>query len=115
MKTNNQVIRKKNFEAKTCKKRCGAEQEAQEIFFEAELNCFKGFTTVFNHGELNDNSGNYNDQEEFVVEEMLKNVVFIILKFSGVDFIEDLKEYENIEEYGVVFTCFIIPVFNSDG
>jgi len=64
---------------------------------------------------LDDNGGDNNDQEEFVIEEMLEDIVFVIFEFSGVDFIEDLKKYENVEEDGIVFTCFIIPVFNSNG
>jgi hypothetical protein len=47
---------------------------------------------------LNDNGSNDNNKEELVVEEMFEDVVFFVLEFSCVDFIEDLKKYENVEE-----------------
>lgn len=44
---------------------------------------------------------------------MFKDIVLLGFKFSGVDFIEDLKKHENIEENGVMFASLIVPIGDS--
>jgi len=63
---------------------------------------------------LNDNGGNDNNKEEFVVEEMLEYVEFFILEFSCIDFVEDLEKYEDVEEDRVVLSGFVVPFLDSN-
>ncbi len=76
---------------------------------------FHGLASVFDHGQLNDDGGNDDDQEERVVEEVFENVSFFCLEFSGVDFIENLEEDEDVEEDAIMFTCLIIPILDLNG
>jgi hypothetical protein len=64
---------------------------------------------------LNDDGGNNDNKEELVVEKVLEDIVFLVFEFSCIDFVEDLKEHEDIEENRVVFSGFIIPVLDSNG
>jgi len=64
---------------------------------------------------LDDDCTNNNHQEQFVVEEVLENVVLVSFEFSCVDLIENLKQHKNVEEDRVVLSCFIIPVSDSNG
>jgi hypothetical protein len=61
---------------------------------------------------LDDNCAYHNHKEQFVVEEILENVVLISLQFTGVDFVEYLQQDEYVEEDRVVFASFVIPVFH---
>lgn len=54
-------------------------------------------------------------QEHRVVEEVLKDINFLVLKLTGVDLIEDLEEHEHMEEYGVVLSCLNGPFLDTDG
>ena len=74
----------------------------------------KRLSSVLDHSELNDYCAYDNDQEEFVIEEIFENVVFISFQLTSVDFVEYLKENENVEEDGVVFSCLVVPIADSD-
>jgi hypothetical protein len=63
---------------------------------------------------LNDNGGNDNNKEEFIIEEVLEDVVFFILEFSCINFVEDLEKNENVEEDRVMLSGFIVPIFDSN-
>ena len=68
----------------------------------------------FDHGELDDDGADQNDQEELVVEEVLEDVVLVGFELPGVDFVEDLKEHENVEENGLMFAGLIIPFTHTN-
>lgn len=63
---------------------------------------------------MNDDGSDQDDQEKWVVEEVFEDVGFFWLQFSGVDFVEDLEQDENVEEDAVMFTGFLIPVSSLD-
>jgi hypothetical protein len=46
---------------------------------------------------------------------MLKDVYFLWLQFSSVYLVENLEQYEYIEEDAVMFTSLIVPIFNLNG
>jgi hypothetical protein len=64
---------------------------------------------------LDNNGGDNDNKKELVVEKVLEDIVFLVFEFSCIDFVEDLKEHEDIEENRVMFSGFIIPVFDSNG
>jgi hypothetical protein len=61
---------------------------------------------------LDNDCCNDNDQEKRIVKEMFKNVDFFWLQLSGIDFIENLEQNENVEENAVMFTSLIVPVLD---
>lgn len=111
---NDQVVWKSTFNEQSWNEGRWTQQQAQQVFVEWKFNSLHWFTSVFDHGQLNDDGSNQNNQEKWVVEEVFKDVGFLWLKFSGVDFIEDLKQDENVEEDAVMFTSFLIPVSSLD-
>jgi hypothetical protein len=63
---------------------------------------------------LDDNGRHKDHEEQFVIEELLKNVKFICFQLSGIDFVKDLKQDEHIEEDRVVFPSLIVPFLYSN-
>lgn len=108
------MVREDDFEEETREEGAGAEEEAEEVLLEAEFNALEGLSTVFDHGQLDDDGADENDQEQFVVEEVFEDVVLVRFQLSGVDFVEDLEEHENVEEDGFVFAGLIVPFADSD-
>ncbi len=90
------------------------QNQAQQVLVESELDCFHWFSTVFDHGQLNDDCGNQDDQEQRIIKEMLKHVWFCDFQLSSINFVENLQQDENVEEDWVMFTGFIIPVFDMN-
>lgn len=105
---------KDHLEGKAGQERGGSKQQAKQVLLEAQLDALKGLSSVFDHGQLDDNGGNDDNDEKLVVEEVLKNVVLVVLQLSGVDLVEDLKQNEHVEEDGVVLSCLFVPIANSD-
>ena len=105
---------KDNLEGKAGQNRGGSEQQAKQVLLEAQLDALKGLSSVLNHSQLNDDGGDDNNQEELVVEEVLKDVVLVVLQLSGVDFVEDLKQDENVEEDGVMLSSLLVPLADSN-
>jgi len=58
--------------------------------------------SILDECNLDQNSSNNDAQEEEIVEETMENVVFFLSKLSWVNLIEDLHEYEGVEDYSVV-------------
>ena len=58
---------------------------------ERKLNCFHWFASVFYHCQLNDNSSDEDDQEQWIVKEILEDVSFTSFKLSSIDFVENLE------------------------
>ena len=48
----------------------------EEVFGKAQLNGFQRFSTILHHCQLDDDGAHHNNQEERVVEEVFKHVVF---------------------------------------
>lgn len=84
------MFREDSLEQKAGEKGSRAQQQAKQVFFEAEFHSLQGLATILDHGELNDDGSHHNDQEKFVVEEILEDIVFVRLEFTSIDFIEDL-------------------------
>jgi len=63
---------------------------------------------------LDQNSGNKNEQEKSIIEEILKYIKLIGFKFTSVNFIEDLKKDKHIEEDRIVFACLLVPLCDSN-
>lgn len=95
--------------------RQGTEQETDDVLFEGEVDSLQGLASELDDTELNDEGEDQDSHEQRVVEEVLEDVDFLVLELSSVDFIEDLKQHEDVEEDGVVLACLIIPVLHSDG
>lgn len=105
---------KDNLEGKTGQDRGGSQQQAKQVLLEAQLDALERLSSVLDHGQLDDDGGNDDDQEELVVEEVLKDVVLVVLQLSGVDLVEDLKQHEHVEEDGVMLSCLLVPLADSD-
>lgn len=114
VEADDQICRQNDLKEETRQHRGWAKQQAKQVLLEAEFDCLERFSSVFDHSQLDDDCHDHNDQEKFVVEEVFENVVLISFEFSGVDLVEDLKQHEDIEEDGVVFTSLVVPVFDSD-
>lgn len=91
------------------------EDQAKQVLLETELHGLEGLSTVFDHGELDDDGGHQDDQEQLVVEEVLEHVDLVGLQLTSVDLVEHLEEHEDVEEDGVVFAGLIVPLAHSDG
>jgi hypothetical protein len=63
---------------------------------------------------LDDDGGHNNDEEKFVVEEVLEDVILVSFEFSCVDLIENLEQDENIEEDRIVLSCLVVPISDSN-
>jgi len=63
----------------------------------------------FHNENLNYDGENFYRKEEPIIEESLEHIIFILFEFSAVDFIEDLKEHENLEKQSVMNSFFNIP------
>jgi len=63
---------------------------------------------------LDDDRADQDHQEKLIVEEALKDIVFIRFKLSGIDFIEDLQKDENVKEDGVMLSSFIVPFAHTN-
>ena len=63
----------------------------------------------FHNENLNYDGENFYCKEEPIIEESLEHIIFILFEFSAVDFIEDLKEHENLEKQSVMNSFFNIP------
>lgn len=63
---------------------------------------------------LDNDCGNQDDDEQWVVEEVSENIDFSWLEFSGVYLVEYLHKHESVEENAVVFTRLNSPLFHSD-
>jgi hypothetical protein len=63
---------------------------------------------------LNEDGGDKNEEEQCVVEEVFKDVIFVGFQLTSVDFVKDLKQHKHVEEDGVVFACLFVPVSHSD-
>lgn len=114
LRADDKVIRKNNLKGKAGKKRSGSEKQAKQVFLEAELHCLKGLSSILDHGELDDNGGHNDHQEQFVIKEVLENIVFVVLQLTGIDLVKHLKQHKDIEEDGVVLSSLIVPVTHTD-
>jgi hypothetical protein len=63
---------------------------------------------------LHDECEHQDYDEEWVVEEVLKNVYLFMLEFTGVNLVENLQKHEYIEEYRVMLSGLLIPVLHSN-
>ena len=91
------------------------EDQAKQVLLETELHSLEGLSAVFDHGELDDDGGHQDDQEQLVVEEVLEHVDLVWLQLTSVDLVEHLEEHEDVEEDGVVLAGLIVPLAHSDG
>lgn len=66
-------------------------------------------------GHLNDDGEHNDEKEERVIKEVLEYVDFIGFQFSGIDFVENLKQDKCIEEDAIMFSAFDSPFSDSDG
>lgn len=114
LEADNEIVGEDDFEGKTGEERGGAEKKAEEVLLEAELNSLEGLATILNHGELDDDGSHQNDEEEFVVEEVLEDVVLIVLQLTSIDLVEHLQQHEDVEEDWVMLTGLIVPVAHSN-
>ncbi len=64
---------------------------------------------------MDNNGGDNDNKEELVVEKVLEDIVFIVFELSCIDFVKNLEKHKDIEENRVMFSSFIIPVFDSNG
>jgi hypothetical protein len=58
---------------------------------------FHNFSTNFDHGHLNDEGHNHDDVEPTILKHSTEDVPFILLKLSGVNLVENLHEYKDLE------------------
>lgn len=74
-------------------------------------------TTVFNNEHLHGDLDEGHDKEVNVVEESFENVEFTLTKLSGIDLVEDLHEYERLEDHGeqVKSRCRLVTTFVRQG
>lgn len=77
-------------------------------------------STILDKGALNYYCSNDNSQEEEIVEEALEDVILFVSKFSGVDFIKDLHEYESVKDESIVlgllsWYCIVVGVIDEEG
>lgn len=61
---------------------------------------------------MHDDGEENDEKEQRIVEETCKYIVFVGFKFSGIDFVEDLQEDEDLEEHCQVDTVLEVPLFN---
>lgn len=110
MGTNDQVFRQNELNEKPGKEGAGSQKDAKGIFEGAELNSLQGSSSELDHDQLDDDGADQDDDEEWVVEEVLEDVNLRWLQFSGIDFVENLEHHENVEEDGIVLSGFLVPV-----
>ena len=82
----------------TNNKREGTNNYAGNMLLSSKRCTSDWFTTISNHKDLNSNGQKGNKEEEPVVEESLEYVEVKFAEFSWVNLVEDLHEYEGIEE-----------------
>lgn len=58
---------------------------------EGKLDSVHWTAAVLDHGQLDDNCCDQDDQEQRIVEEVLEDVGFSGFQFSGVDLVENLQ------------------------
>ena len=77
----------------------------------------EGLPAKFDAADLNDEGQHQNDQEQWVVEEVLEHVQFSRFQLSCIDLVENLKQDEHMEEHGVVSSCLFVPMsmLHADG
>ena len=109
-----EVVGEDDLEQQSREHGAGAKQQAEQVLLEAEFDGLEGFASVLDHGELDDDGADEDDQEKFVVEEVFKYVVFLSLQLSGIDLVEDLQQHEHVEEDRIVFSGLIVPVSHTD-
>lgn len=63
---------------------------------------------LYNNGD--ENNGN----KHRVIEESFEYIFLFFFQFSGINFIENLHVYENIEEHGEMLSIFLVPVVVSN-
>lgn len=107
-------MRQDHLESQARKERSRSKQEAKQVFLEAEFDSLEGLSTVLDHGQLDDDGGNHDHEEELIIEEILEDIVFMVLELTSVDLVEDLQQDEDVEEDGVMLTGLIVPVTNTD-
>jgi hypothetical protein len=61
---------------------------------------------------LNDNSEDLDNYEDVVVEEVCKHIKLMLSNLPAVDFIEHLKEYEQVEKHCEVNSILFCPWFS---
>ena len=115
LEADDEVVGEDDFEGEAGEEGGGAEEEAEQVLLEAELDGLQGLAAVLDHGELDDDGGDHDHQEQLVVEEVLEDVVLVVLQLTGVDLVEDLQQHEDVEEDGVVLAGLVIPVAHADG
>ena len=86
-----------------------ADEHAVEMLSGGEGNQFKGYASVLNYKDLQDEDKNDYNDEEVVVEHLCEDIVLIFFEFSGVKEVENLEEYEAIEEESGVNAFFGVP------
>lgn len=115
LEADDQVVRQDHLESQARKDGGRSEQEAEQVFSEAQLDSLKGLSTVLDHGQLDDDGGNDDYEEELVVEEVLEDIVFVALELTSIDLVEDLQQDEDVEEDRIVLACLVIPFAHADG
>jgi len=66
-------------------------------------------------GNLNNDSGDKNEKEQWVVKEVGEDIDFGRFEFSSIDLIKDLHQNEGVEENAIMFTRLNCPLFSSNG
>lgn len=78
---------------------------ANNVLIRTQWSHSYSLTTILYDQHLDNDSSNNNTQEHVIVEEPLKDIGFLLLKFPRIDFIEHLQEHEHMEEYRIMYIC----------
>ena len=79
-------------------------RNAEDLFILIKWNCLEGTSSEVYKNDLDDKDQEQDDNESVVVEEISKDIVLLVLEFTGIDHVKDLSHDECLEDNGVDFT-----------
>ena len=80
------------------------------MLLESQWSTLDCFTSILHKQDLDSYSNDHNKDEQLVVKEVCKHIELVFSNLSTVDLIEDLHEYEGVEDHSVVKTALWGPM-----
>lgn len=75
-----------------------SDENTLDVLIHGERNELEHLASVLDDEELEDEDAHHDQDEEVVIEDIGEDVYFISFEFAAVQEVEDLQEYEYVEE-----------------
>ena len=86
-------------------KREEADSYAHGMLLESQRGALDGLSSILYQQDLHDNCDGDDDKEHGVVEEVCEHIELLVPDLPTVDLVENLHEYERVEDEGIVEAC----------